>query len=576
MGFKNKLLVIIIIIYTFIFFKSHAQNTEYNSYKNYFDSTTLYYNQGNNQKTIEFSNKALFLAEELEIDTGIINLLMIQGNIQRDNKLFIEANLKFHQVIDKSKELGDTISIFRGLISIGYTFIMAHDESGKFMPYIDSAAYYFELTHNYNYPENRMTPFLYEGLGHVELERKRYSKSLYYYNFVKNYHLNRNDSLSYFITNINAANSDIGLKQFRKAERNIQKSISFFKRNNKLAELSSSYFTISYLFQTEKNFKKAFQYRNLHHDMQDSIYKQETTNIIAELDRNYKFEKQQKEIKIKDEQNTRNTFWLILTTILLITLGIIFWLSVLRHRLKQKNLELLNKEQQLLQQSRLEQLEYESQHKIINAALDGREEERNAIAETLHNSVSALLSSANLHLQAFKKNISEERHQQILKTQSIIVEASGKIRDLSHNLVSSLLINFGLEYALHDICEKFTSTELEFHVESNLEHRYPANIELKIYHIMEELCNNTLKHSQASQASIHLYQSEDQLKITIQDNGIGFDTDKLPKKSVGIGLSQIEARIKNMKGIFSIYSKPKNGTLITLTLPIQSVEETNN
>ena len=69
------------------------------------------------------------------------------------------------------------------------------------------------------------------------------------------------------------------------------------------------------------------------------------------------------------------------------------------YKLRQKNLRLKLSQTQLVQNQNLEKIKSESQVRILNATIDGKESERKQIAETLHDSVSAFLSSANLHLQ---------------------------------------------------------------------------------------------------------------------------------------------------------------------------------
>ncbi len=581
----NKRITKIFLIYTILtvcFSNSFAQNTENESLKRYMDSTTLFFEGHQFEKAYTYSIQAINIAEKLNLDSAIFDIRMEQGNIQRTLGMTKEALRAFDLATNSAINIKDTNKIVNSILAKGDCYMFMYNLDRIKPNYIDSASKYYNQTETLIIKAklNELLADYHEVMGHIELYKKNYAKSEKLYDKSSSYHLSQNDSTTYFITLINNTNNYISTGRYVKAETSCLKAESYFKRNKQLSYLLTTYSTFVYLYETKKDYKKAFDYSKLETETDNKIKTVENNKNISELNTKYNLEKKENELLViqneKDKaelSKKKISYWLTLITVLLIALAVIFWLSVLRHRLKQKNLTLLHKEQELLQQSRLEQLESESQHKIINAALDGREEERKAIAETLHNSVSALLSSANLHLQAFKKNISEERHKQILKTQDIIVEASGKIRDLSHNLVSSLLINFGLEYAVHDICEKFTSTELEFMVDSNLEHRYPANTELKIYHIIEELCNNTLKHSKANRAQIKLHQSDNELKISIQDDGIGFDTDKLPKKSAGIGLSQIEARIKNMNGVFDIYSKPKNGTLITLVIPMIPIIE---
>ena len=77
------------------------------------------------------------------------------------------------------------------------------------------------------------------------------------------------------------------------------------------------------------------------------------------------------------------------------------------YKLRQNNLKLKLEKTESAQKSKLEKLKSESQVRILNATLDGKEAERKQIAETLHDSVSSLLSSANLHLQATKCSLME-------------------------------------------------------------------------------------------------------------------------------------------------------------------------
>ncbi|MGK0414729.1 MAG: two-component system NarL family sensor kinase, partial [Polaribacter sp.] len=231
------------------------------------------------------------------------------------------------------------------------------------------------------------------------------------------------------------------------------------------------------------------------------------------------------------------------------------------------NLALKLKQVALIQNQNLEKLKSETQVRILNATIDGRESERKEIAETLHDSVSALLSSANLHLQASRKHFNGSTIIEIDKTQKIIVEASHKIRDLSHNLVSSILLKFGLNFAVRDIAEKYSNSELHINTDIKNIKRYHQSFEIKVYNIIQEFVNNILKHSKADNALIELKEKNKKLILVISDDGLGFDRMKINMKE-GIGISQIEARIQMMKGTFEIESSLNNGTKICIELPV--------
>ncbi|MFT5762048.1 MAG: two-component system NarL family sensor kinase, partial [Polaribacter sp.] len=215
------------------------------------------------------------------------------------------------------------------------------------------------------------------------------------------------------------------------------------------------------------------------------------------------------------------------------------------------------------------------QVRILNATLDGKETERKQIAETLHDSVSTLLSSANLHLQASKMQFNGNVPLEINKTQKIIVEASHTIRDLSHTLVSSVLLKFGLNYAIKDMAEKFSNSKIEIDAKIKKVRRYEQSFEIKANNIIQELVNNILKHSNATKATVKIEDKNGVLFVDIQDDGEGFDKNKIPEKD-GLGINQIDARIQMMKGKFLIDSSAGTGTKIKIELPILEKKETNH
>ena len=219
------------------------------------------------------------------------------------------------------------------------------------------------------------------------------------------------------------------------------------------------------------------------------------------------------------------------------------------------------------QDRELEVIQNEAQIKILNATLDGKEAERRQIAEILHDNVSTLLSSANMHLYAVKSELKKAAPEEVAKIELIISEASDKIRDLSHKLISSVLLKFGLATATEDLCEKHSNSQLVFNSESKGIKRYNQSFEIKIHNINEELVNNILKHSNANMATIELFDVNNQLKIQITDNGDGFDVDEVVHKD-GLGLTQIKARIKMMRGSFEIKSYQDTGTQVNMEIPI--------
>lgn len=235
-------------------------------------------------------------------------------------------------------------------------------------------------------------------------------------------------------------------------------------------------------------------------------------------------------------------------------------------KLRKRNYALQIEQENLVHQSKVEKIKGDLQLKILAATLDGRLEERKKIASVLHDNISALLSAANLHLYACKRQLIGNVPDEIEKSQTILNQASEQIRDLSHNLMSAVLLKFGLAVAIQDLCEKSSNSNLIISCESKNITRFEQNFEIKIFSIVTELVNNILKHSKATKGLIKVEQIEGSLQIVISDNGVGFDLDKIQEQD-GIGISQIKARLSVLKGIIKL-SSTNNGARIFISVPI--------
>jgi signal transduction histidine kinase len=327
------------------------------------------------------------------------------------------------------------------------------------------------------------------------------------------------------------------------------------------------YLNVAYSMYRLKDYH-AYEYQKKSWELYDKLDEVENERVLTgiEAERNYEKGIQQGIMleEIKRQKVKRNTWILGISSFFIIVL-LVFFLN--QYKLRQKNLSLELSKQELIQQQKLEKIKAESQIRILNATLDGKESERKQIAETLHDSVSALLSSANLHLQACKTQFNGSTPIEVDKSQSIINEASQKIRDLSHTLVSSILLKFGLSFAIKDIAEKFSNSELKIDYDTRYIQRYDQGFEIKLYNIIQEFINNILKHSHASHAKITLVEKKKKLHLIIEDNGQGFDVNQIPEKD-GLGINQIDARIQMMKGKFTIETAKGKGTKIIIELPV--------
>ena len=350
------------------------------------------------------------------------------------------------------------------------------------------------------------------------------------------------------------------------------KALEYVEHTNerKLLELKEVlYYNVAWTMYKLKDYK-AYEYFSKSYDLKDSLVDASLRKELKKIEQMHNVDIIRKEEENKRLRLVRNN-WFIGGIGLLVSLLFLYLANV--YKSKQKQLKLQLSLSKFEQQKKIDDLLLESQSKILNATIDGKEAERKQIAETLHDNVSALLSSANMHLQATQKHFGDNPPVELEKTKFIITEASQKIRDLSHNLVSSILLKFGLSYALKDAAKKYSNSTIKIHTAiSDDVCRYFQDFEIKIYNIIQELINNILKHSNATTAYVVMECEDDRLLIIVKDNGVGFE-----KKSIeqgGIGLNQIEARVRLLNGIFKIESSKNKGTKVILEVPVVKREET--
>ena len=381
-----------------------------------------------------------------------------------------------------------------------------------------------------------------------------------------NIHKASNNKLNLASALNNLGNIYLSQKRFIKAKKTYLDGIELLKYDNNenaVGFKASLYYNLAWAMRNLKEYK-AYDFQELSYEIEDGMrdkdYKRMIATVTAENDVNV-IKKQEENKRLRQ----KTTFWIFIIVCVIIIISLLYWLSL--YRLKQKNLGLKLSQTQLLQSQNIEKLKSESQIRILNATIDGKESERKDIAETLHDSVSALLSSANLHLIATKSQFKGRIPIEIDKTQSIIAEASIKIRDLSHTLVSSVLLKFGLKYALKDMASKYSNSVLEIDLDAHDLRRYDQNFEIKIYNIIQELVNNVLKHSKAENTFMKLYEKEGKICFQISDDGVGFDKTNLAHRD-GLGLNHIQSRIQMMNGVFIMESVIGEGTFVSVKLPI--------
>ena len=100
-----------------------------------------------------------------------------------------------------------------------------------------------------------------------------------------------------------------------------------------------------------------------------------------------------------------------------------------------------------------------------------------------------------------------------------------------------------------------------------LENRIEENTEMSIYRIVLELINNIVKHAAAKKVTLQLIKYPTYINLVVEDNGVGFNFEKIMKEKKGIGMGNIFSRVDYLKGTVEIDSLPGKGTTVIIEIP---------
>lgn len=218
---------------------------------------------------------------------------------------------------------------------------------------------------------------------------------------------------------------------------------------------------------------------------------------------------------------------------------------------------------------RVERLAKQNESLVFSAIVKTEETERQTFAKELHDGLGPILSSIKMAFSALNKDIANESNKQILlKTNFAIDEAIITVKEISNKLSPHILSNFGLERAVKSFLDTvMIKQNVVVKFDSNLSGvRYDFNIEAVLYRVVCELITNTLRHSKAQNVAIHLEQEKNELQLNYSDDGIGFDINNLAHR--GMGLSNMESRVKSINGVIAIVSSPGNGMKVSIKVRI--------
>jgi signal transduction histidine kinase len=197
-----------------------------------------------------------------------------------------------------------------------------------------------------------------------------------------------------------------------------------------------------------------------------------------------------------------------------------------------------------------------------------QEQERIRIGHELHDDVNSSLAVAKLYIQMVKNT--SQRDKEIMDSAiSSIMNAIESIRRISYNLVITQKKDFNLTENLRSFLNHITNTN-SFKISARIDEDIhiqdlPCEKKICLYRILQEQLNNIVKYSKAKNVTVQVLKRADHIVLRIADDGIGFD----PKtKANGIGLTNVNTRVKEFNGKAGIISAPGKGCTLMVKLPL--------
>lgn len=213
-------------------------------------------------------------------------------------------------------------------------------------------------------------------------------------------------------------------------------------------------------------------------------------------------------------------------------------------------------------------LKIKYQNDILFKIIEAQENERQRIARDLHDDISSKLIAVSLNLQLLKssKTKDEDKLDIVNNVFDITAKTIESSRKIAHHLYPPVLEKFGLTEALKELVLDFNKTnkiKINLAIDGKF-HDEVSNYQLQIFRIIQELINNTIKHGKASKIDIKFTLNKNTNSCLYKDNGVGIDSSKI-NETKGLGFSNIENRIQNINGTFTIESEINKGFLFNFT-----------
>lgn len=529
-------------------------------------STYLYLEEF--EKSIEYSLQALEIAEPKKNNRALTVLYSNLANVYRSLKRYDQASEYATRGLALARKVNNPYNISAALITVGLVrnFQMRADDA---IPYFEEAILtarklgdlFTLLSALVNLNDANMKLGNYPALEPICREALKVAEQI-------------DDPAGVAIGNRGLGYYYLYARNLPESERYAQIALSHALRHGLKHHASQAYVLLSELALL-KNKNRLYQLYQVKSDsIQEIIFSEQRAKNIQRLELQFQMrqrERQLQELQLQTElkeKNLRQSKWLIASLLgLLLVIAFSAWMQV---RATRQRKELAERESEL-NKAKVAQLENERQLLASQAVINGQEQERGRLAKDLHDGLGGMLSGIKFSLSHMKSNmiLDADNALQFERSLDMLDHSISELRRVAHNMMPEVLVKFGLGEALKGYCESFRQSKV-FDINFQLlgeAKRLESNTEIISFRIAQELLNNVMKHAKATQVLVQLSMQINEINLTIEDNGVGFDTNAL-NSSRGAGWASIQSRVDFLKGKVDVQSSINAGTSVHVTIPL--------
>lgn len=344
-------------------------------------------------------------------------------------------------------------------------------------------------------------------------------------------------------------------KDYASADEHAQLAKPYYEKTEDIHEQSEFYALMKDIAYARGRFAEAYGYFEKYDQVKDSLQSSKRAIAFSEMEMRYETEKKATQIRLQQSQLKQKNLFNYILMGGAVALLVILALSYRNYNSRKK-----------IQQQRISELETEKQLLATQSLLQGQEDERSRLAKDLHDGLGGLLSGVKLQLGAMKGNLlmTESNSMVFERALDKLDESIREMRRVAHNMMPEALLKLGLKQAVSDYCEGL-SHQQPFTINCELlglDERMDNTVEVVLYRIVQELVNNAVKHSGASDIFVQVMrQDENRVSVTVEDNGKGFDMGKAGSLQ-SAGIRNIRSRVNYLKGTMDIKTEPGKGTSV--------------